>query len=314
MEFYIKKTHELSDKEIDRILEIHKSVFGDTRSKEIFYNQFINTQVGYSYHLLMTCDEEIVGSHTYIPAYFIVNGKPHLFVTGADTMILKGHRDLSYYIDMLNYGRSFLKKEGVSIDYGYPNDLNYQILTKAKLSKSVGEMYTYFLPYRVGGIKKKLRFFNFGSKLFCLVWLQICNLLASSKPHYFIFSKEIDSYNKVRYKRNDAKYSFGDGFAYKIINYEGIRTAFLIDVYEKSPKQFCKAVKYIIKHEADNFDILLYPGFLPFRFYGLIKIPHRFEPKHFHVTAKIINKENIDVDALYNLSNWDTNLSNYDLI
>ena len=139
------------------------------------------------------------------------------------------------------------------------------------------------------------------------------NKFASSKVMPYRIEKDLDSYNVTRYKRNDGEYSFGDGFVYKVIDYEGIRTAFLIDVFEKSAKNFCKAVKYIIKNDGKNFDILLYPGHLRFANSGMVRIPHKFEPKRFVLTARLLDKS-FDFDGFWDINNWDTNLSNYDLI
>ncbi len=99
---------------------------------------------------------------------------------------------------------------------------------------------------------------------------------------------------------------------YKIITYEGVRTAFLVDVVNKSARNFCKAVKYIIQNENVNFDLILYVGHLPFSSYGMIKFPRRFEPKHFNFTGFLLNEKNKDL--LFNIESWDVNLSNYDLI
>lgn len=54
-------------------------------------------------------------------------------------------------------------------------------------------------------------------------------------------------------------------------------------------------------------------GDLDFVPVSLIKIPHRFEPKHFHFTCNLIDKSYFD-DTLYDIKNWDVNLSSYDLV
>lgn len=314
LSFKMKTTLELTTEEAQAIVDMFNVVMERDRTLDVFYNQFINTPLGYSFHLLMYEDGIFVGTHTNVPSYFIVNGERLLFTTGADTMIKKGHRDIFSYIEMLKYNTEEMKKLGVAASYGFPNDLNYKILMKGKLAKSIGHMYTYCLPIRIGGVKKKLSFLNFVSFLFCYIWVYISYLFASRKEAKFKISKDLESYNKGRYSRNDGKYCVTNDFAYKIIDYEGVRSAFLIDVFRKSPKEFCKAVLYILKHEKDKFDILIYPGHLPFRISGMIKIPHRFEPKHFHVTGGIYCKNAIDKDIMFDINNWDVNLSNYDLI
>jgi hypothetical protein len=98
------------------------------------------------------------------------------------------------------------------------------------------------------------------------------------------------------------------------MEYEGIQSAFLIDVFEKSEANFNKAVRYIIKNHHKDFDILLYVGHLPFRRHGLIQVPRKLVPKEFHFTGEILRKEEIDESFVFNINNWDVNLSNYDLL
>jgi len=74
------------------------------------------------------------------------------------------------------------------------------------------------------------------------------------------------------------------------------------------------AVRYLLKHHSKEFDLVLYPGELPFRVTGMIRLPRKMEPKNFNMTANILDKQLIDESVVYNIQNWDTNLSNYDLI
>lgn len=313
LDFVVKKTTECSDAELKQMNALFNAVFEKERPLEIMLNQYKQNPLGYSYHSMIVDTGNIVGMNVYIPVYFKVKGEKVLFADIVDSMISKPYRDIFNYIDMANAGYKQLKKDGVVYAYGYPNDNAYPVTIKAKVSKEVGKMYTYCLPYRIGGIKNGLAWLNWASISFCKCWVGVSSLIASSKAHPYRIEKDLESYNKTRYKRNDGAYSFGDGFVYKVINYEGIRTAFLIDVFEKSAKNFCKAVKYIMKKDGKNFDILLYPGHLRFACCGMMKIPHKFEPKRFVLTGKLLDKS-IDLDGLWDINNWDTNLSNYDLI
>lgn len=313
LDFIVKRTSECSQEELEQMNDLFNSVFEKNRPLSIMINQYTQNPLGYSYHSMIVDDEKIVGMNVYIPVYFIVEGEKKLFADIVDSMISKPYRDVFNYIDMANMGYKQLKKEGVFFAYGYPNDNAYPVTIKAKVSKEVGKMYTYCLPYRIGGVKKNLIWLNWASKAFCRMWVAVSSLFASTKVTQFLIEKDLSTYNKTRYKRSDGDYSFGDGFVYKIIDYDGIRTAFLIDVYKKSAKNFCKAVSYLINKEGKSFDILLYPGALNFRHTGMIKIPHRFEPKRFVLTGKLLDKSK-DFEGLWNICNWDTNLSNYDLI
>lgn len=313
MEFIVKKTTECSQEELIQMNELFNTVFERERPLEIMMNQYTQNPFGYSYHSLIVDDGRIVGMNVYIPVYFKKDGENVLFADSVDSMVSKKYRDFFNYKDMVDAAYKYMRKEGVKFAYGYPNDNAYPVVIKSKLMKEVDKMYTYCLPYRIGGVKKGICWLNWASKIFCKCWVSVASLFASSEVKPYRIEKDLESYNATRYKRNDGQYSFGDGFVYKIMEYEGIRTAFLIDVFEKSAKNFCKAVKYIIKHESKNFDILLYPGHLRFAHCGMIKIPHKFEPKRFVLTGKVLDKS-FDFDGLWDINNWDTNLSNYDLI
>jgi hypothetical protein len=113
-------------------------------------------------------------------------------------------------------------------------------------------------------------------------------------------------YNKIK---------VGNGYAYyRIAMHEGVRTAFIVDVTEKSARNFQKTVKGILKTESQHMDLILYVGNLPFKNNGLIKLPRKYEPKNFNFTGQILCKDAIDKKIFFDYNNWDVNLSNYDLI
>ena len=313
MEYIVKRTTECSQEELVQMNDLFNSVFERERPLEIMMNQYTQNPFGYSYHSLMIDNVQIVGMNVYVPVYFLKDREKVLFGDSIDSMVSKPYRDFFNYNDMVQAAYKYMRKEGVKFAYGYPNDNAYPVVIKSKLMKEVGRMYTYCLPYRIGGVKKSLGWLKWATMLFCRTWLEVASLFASSEVKPYRIEKDLESYNASRYKRSDGNYSFGDGFVYKVMDYEGIRTAFLIDVYEKSAKNFCKAIKTIFKKERQNFDILLYPGHLRFAHYGMIKIPHKYEPKRFVLTGKLLDKS-FEFEGFWDINNWDTNLSNYDLI
>lgn len=313
MDFVVKKTNECSQLELEEMNNLFNKIFDRERPLQIMLNQYLQNPFGYSYHSLILDNGKIVGMNVYIPVLFRNKGEKVLFADSIDSMVDKPYRDYFNYRDMVQNAYKYMKADGVKFVYGYPNDMAYPVVIKSKLMKEIGRMYVYCLPYRVGGVKPALKWLNWLSEIGCWTWLKVCDLFSSSKVSAFKYDKDLVSYNKTRYQRNDGIYQVKDEFAYKIMEFEGVRAAFLIDVFEKSGKNFCKAVNYILKTERKQFDILLYPGYLRFACNGLIKIPHRFEPKHFILTGKLLDKQ-FDSPDLWSIENWDTNLSNYDLI
>jgi hypothetical protein len=219
---------------------------------------------------------------------------------------------------MITAVHEYMKKEGVVYAYGFPNDNAYPVYTKSRLMRNIGSPTTYCLPYRIGGIKHRIKTFNWLSIIFTKIYKFLTSFFSSKIVHRFPIEKEAATYNVTRYKRLDGKYNVvnykGSEFVYKLMEYEGIRSIFLIDVFEKSAANFNKAVQYIIKNHHKEFDILLYVGHLPSHFHGLIQVPKKLAPKNFHFTGEILQKDVIDKDILFDINNWDVNLSNYDLL
>ena len=316
MEFIVKKTTELTVSEREQILCLFREVFEKERNLQEFLNQYTQNPLGYSFHSLIKKDGVIVGHNSGIPSYYLVNGKKTLFICNVDTMIKKHCRGIDNFFDLIAHATERYKAEGATMLYGFPNDNSYPLLKTLGLMEDIGKLDTYCLPYRISGIKKSLSFLNLFSKFVCQSFVRISSCFASSRVSSFAIEKEAVSYNKTRYQRSDGHYSIvrcdSFSFVYKIINYEGIRTAFIIDVINKSARNFNKAVSYLLRKEKKNFDLVLYVGHLPFYSHGLIKVPRKFEPKHFNFTGTLLKSENRDL--YFSIDSWDVNLSNYDLI
>lgn len=317
MEFLTKKTSELTESEKTGIVELFNEVFEKDRSVEFQLNNYTQNVLGYSYHTFVKDGEKVIAHVADVPCYYRVNGERKLFSDAVDGFVRKEYRDAFILIEMFQTHRKFLKNNGVCLQFGFPNEYAQKVYNKGRLFEKIGEMRTYILPYRIGGVKPKLKAFNFFSKLFCRAWVSTTGLFASGERTGFKYEKDDSTYNPTRYKRMDGEYSWikenGHEFIYKVIDYEGIRTAFLIDVVGKSSKDFNYAVRYILKHEHDNFDLLLYPGNIYSRMHGMIKLPKKLEPKQFNFSIKIFDKD-LKQGDIKEIKNWDVNLSSYDLI
>ncbi|GHV73876.1 hypothetical protein AGMMS49940_11780 [Spirochaetia bacterium] len=318
MECTVKKTTELTESEQADIVSFFNTIFEKDRTLEQFRNQYLNNPFGYSFHSLLTDEGQIIGCVSYMPSYYIVNRERLPFVNGSDAMVSKPYRDFFNLYDMVITAYDYMRKNGIVYVYGFPNDNAYPVYHKAKINEDIGRLNTYCLPYRIGGVKPQLKELNLLSILFVKIYVFLSSLFAGRKAYHFLIEKEAGTYNVTRYQRLDGDYKRivlnGSEFVYKIMEYNGIRSAFLIDVFEKSAVQFIRAIKYIIKNHAREFDILLYIGYLPFSFHGLIKMPKIVSPKIFYFCGKILNENRIDRNIAFNINNWDVNLSNYDLL
>lgn len=318
MEIIVKKSIDLTEEDFIQISGLFEKVFEKPRSIGLLHRQYEQNPFGFAWLSMLVDEGHIVGLNSYVPSYYIYKDKKVVFANSIDSMVEKPYRDFFNFNDMVKGAYKVMAEHGVAFVYGYPNDNSFPVLTKAKLMKEIGKMRTYCLPIHIGGIKPSLKFLSPLSEVFCRLYVGVSGLFASSSTDKYEISKDGKSYNLTRYKRGDQDYrinSFPDGLTiyYKIKNHEGVRTAFLIDLSEKSPKAFNQAVKHIISKHRKEFDLLLYPGWLSFFNPSMIKLPRKFEPKNFNFTGKILDKNIIGKDV-WDIRNWDTNLSNYDLI
>lgn len=317
MEVICKKTTEITDDEIKDIYRLFEEVFKQKRDPSTFREEYGNTVIGYSYHSMLLHEGEIVGFHSCLPFYYLDNGKMFIAGLGIDSMVKKEHRGFFGFRDMIAACEKRMHDDGCVIRIGFPNDNSYPILIKGFKYKDIGKMITYFLPLRVGGVKPSLRFLNPLSIVGAWLVIQLSKLSLNKKEYSFRYAKERESFDKIRYKWFNGDYKTietgGTITRYKVKVQEGVRTAFILDVHPMSKKMFDKVVRYIYKTEKRNIDLIMYVGHLPFTPMSLITMPHKYEPKHFNFTCKVLEKGYFD-DSIYNINNWDVNLSNYDLL
>ncbi len=315
--FEVKKTSELTVEEKTQIISIFNEIFEKNRDEKEFDSIYYNNVKGDGIHSLMKADGVVVGHDAGIPCFYRINGKQVPAICNIDTMIHPNHRGLENYYDLMKAAFDRYRTDGYEFVYGFPNDNAFPLITGIKIMKFIGNLDTFCLPFRIGGVKKNLGFLNWASIVFCKCWLTVSTIFATKEVSHFLIEKETESFNETRYNRLGGDYTKVSlknlDFIYKVEEYEGIRAAFLIDVTQKSSMNFCKAVQYIWKHEKRNCDIVLYVGLLPFKNTGFIKVPRKFEPKKFNFTA-VMNSKILDKKVFYDIKSWDMNLSNYDLI
>lgn len=321
MELVCKKTIDLSIEEKQAIVDLFNVVFHQERTVEILTNQYTQNAFGTCYHTLMYDGEKLVGHITGLPGFYWVNGKKLKAVNPIDLMIDEKYRGLQGFMFLVKKAWGYYKEQGVQIIFNLPNNNSHPLFIKLKCTKNIGRLYTYVLPYRIGGIVKGLSFLNFLSIIFCKAWVLISRICSSSKILDFKVQRDYNSFFSTRYKRSDGDYSLGQlnstQFVYKLMTYEGKRTAFIIDIQEKSQQAYCEAVQYLLSHENKRFDLILYVGNLPFFNPGLIRVPHRFEPKNFNFDGAILEKGVLTTSeeiVFFDISSWDINLADDDVI
>lgn len=312
----VKKTTELTSDEIEQINQLYIAVFNHSRTEEDFKSQYLNTPLGYSYHAILKEGDELIGFHSGIPFNYLKNGQHFIAGLGINTMTAVGHRDFFNVRDMFVACENVMKEEGCVLRLGFPNDKSYPVLKKGFKYKDIGKLDTFFLPIRIGGIKPSLRVLNPLSKLFSWFVIQLSRLSCDKNICEFKYKKDRSDFDSYRYKWFGGYQTIEvDGVKayYRISEHEGVRTAFVVDIHPLSKKVFDAIIRKIYRMERKKIDLIMYVGHLTFNPLSLIKMPHKIEPKHFNFTCKPLVKDVFD-ESLYDIDNWDVNLSNYDLI
>ena len=322
MEIVCKKTTELTAEENQQICDCFEAVFeGHSKSLSDFENEFFNTCLGYSFHTMLKSDENIVvGLYAVIPFDYLYNGEKQLFAIGVDFMIRKEYRnDFKNVMGICGESMKFAKENGVTCIFAFPNDLSHQLNTRILRMKDIGKLYTYILPYKVGTAKPNLKVLNFGSMLLSWLMMVVSALDCRKNTHSTLFERDRSTFDNTRYKwftPSEYRFCKEDNFscAWKVSVFEGVKAAFLMDFYPISPVNFYKSVRAMFNAEKDNVGVFLYVGNLPFATTSMIKIPLKYAPKNFNFVAQILDKKKVQTEDVYDVNNWDVNLSSYDLI
>jgi hypothetical protein len=91
-----------------------------------------------------------------------------------------------------------------------------------------------------------------------------------------------------------------------------VRTLHLLDVWPMSPAAIDEAVREAFKQYHSSVDMIMYVGRFPFRPRRLIKVPQWLEPQKIRLTGKILVEGAIS-DSVFDINNWNVNVSNFDV-
>ena len=116
-----KKTTELSDTELQQILDGFNKVFCLDRPLNVMVNQYVNNPFGYSWHNVVYDDDRVIGHICAIPNYYWCNGEKVIFVDGVDAFIYKEYRDGEIFLNQLQSYFGHMKKIGVKLMLGFPD-------------------------------------------------------------------------------------------------------------------------------------------------------------------------------------------------
>lgn len=316
----MKKTKDLSSEEIKQINSLFFRVFNKEKTEEKFNQQFMGTMMGYSYHGLMMESGNIIGAYTAIPFNYQYYGKRIVFALSVDTMIDENYRGNPFNLKkMAGLVYNALIIDGIPFVFGFPNDNVYLIRKKVLGWCDIGLLDIYVLPIKIGAFFKKATLLNPFSQAASYLANNIFWTNRQARPNERQIDYPIEKINgpdfiQYRYDRSYQliKNNDHDYFVYKIYNEDRAKAAYLIDVF---PLQRCyleNAVKYIYETERSSIDFIIYLGKLSFAPRNMFRVPAKIAPRQIHMSGKILTAGLIN-DRIYDINNWNVNLSNFDV-
>lgn len=316
MEYTHHKSHELTVIEKEQICELFHRVFGKKMTLEQFSSKFENAVNGYSFHGVMKDNGYIVGCYSAIPYQYTVGGHSYIFGLSVDTMIDEAYRGSPFILKRLaQLVFDDLKESGIPLIFGFPNS-NFYLITKKILKwQDIGELDYYMLPINIGAFKRGLNFLNPLSRLVCKTLNLVARRNGKVSSSFNIEKIVDDQFVNHRYGSNYRKIDLANDsfFRYRLYEEDGVRVAYIIDATPLDQQTIEMAVKTICANEKGSADAVIYVGKLPFRPVNLIKIPKRFEPKPVRMTGKILIPNMVDESMIFDINNWNVNLSNFDV-
>lgn len=316
MDFIHKRTIELSDMECQNLCDLFEAVFGKKKSKLAFQKQFFDTPLAYSFHGLMIEEGEIVGAYTAVPYRYSFFGEEMIFALAVDTMIHPKHRGGPFNVKkMAGKVYSALKEEGIPFVFGFPNDNIFEYRLKVLKWHHIGNLDYFVLPLRVGVMRPSLKWLNYLSKVGVACFMRLPRLRKSLNAARYIVKIDGDDFKRHRYGDLYEEITLPSGGTCIIRNYvedDGVHVTYLIDVKPFTPYFFNMAVREVYNHVKHKSDIIIYVGKLDFLPKGLIRVPKGKEPKAVKFCGKILLPDKVN-SQIYDISNWQIDLSNFDV-
>ena len=315
MKIVSKKTVDFTHEEIANLYDLYERVFHERSSEQFFYDQFLNTTKGYSYHALALDNGRIVGHNVYVPFDYLKDGiEPFTLVLSIDAMIDPAYQGKGLYRKLLKGCEELALEDNVKLRVGFPNRNSYPIQSKVFKDHDFGTLDIYVLPLRPGARFKWLGFLD------CLT-MGVSKLMVKRENHRIAdnvrFTRNLVEFNRIRYKWFDGDYKIERlqpdiTLIYKDFIFGGIPATFIVDFQPRTHDALQKSCRYIVNSNPQTC-ALFYVGKLPFKAKCMFRIPKFLEPKKVHFVGKIYDKELVGRDGL-KVDNWDVNLSSFDLL
>lgn len=315
-DFVFRKTDDLCPQDRKDYIELFRQVFGKEMTAAQFEQKYVHTPRGYSYHGLMLVDGRIVGAYNIIPYRYAYFGAQRLFGLSADLMLAEEYRSGPFNVlKMAGAVYEKLKQDRISFVFGFPNDNAYQFTTRVLKWTDMGDLEFYALPLNIGAVRPGWKWAS------PLSWLGAYGLTHWPRRYRsaelrFGIEKVCDrGFERHRYRHEHCVLDLPHGgkCTYRIcLEEDHVRTLYLIDVTPLTPGAFAQAVRAVHAVASRQADLILYVGRLPFRPYGLVKVPVSKRPREIRMCGKLLDRDSVD-ERVFDMEQWNVNMSNFDV-
>lgn len=314
----VRRTADLSPEERLRLCALFEEVFHKSCPESVFLRKYAAAWLGSSFHALARRDGRIAGAYSAIVVRYRFFDRDLLFAIPADLMIEKAFRgNMRAVVDLSNALYGALAKAGVACMAGSLRDEMAQFHERIGNWKIIGEMPYYVAPLRGPHVP--------GAAALMRGLVRIVNL-AGERPACrtpAIYKVDDSAFRAYRYGIFPTEYRkisarAGEGIYTGRLFYEipdvprGVRFSLLVDVNPLTPAAFEGVVRAIRRKEPE-IDYLAYQGTLSFRPKTMWRVAPRFARPHWRACVRVLRPEMVD-ERIYDIDNWNLNLSNGDIV
>lgn len=309
--FQVRTTNELEPAEITALTQLFETVFEKPCPEDVFIRKFARSPIGHAVHSLMFLEGMLIGAFSAIPVPYRFFGKTLLFAITADLMIHPSHRGPVSRVQKLANGLyDSLARDGVAFVFCCLRDQVFGLHHALSGWRKIGKISYYAAPTSALP-RAAVRLWN----------------RRAAQPHdaaYEIEKIGDTVFTAWRYSIFPTHYKTihlpdGGTAIYAIDLYYPIsgiprqlRTGILIDVSPLTKMNFDAAV-HQIREQEPSLSILAWQGFLRFQPRDMLRIPAKYEKQPWTLGGKILIPGQVD-SRIFDLSNWNINLSNGDLV
>jgi hypothetical protein len=309
--FQVRTTNELEPSEITALAQLFEIVFNKPCPEDLFIRKFAHSPIGHSVHSLMFLNGELIGAFSAIPVPYRFFGETLLFAITADLMIHPQHRGPVSRVQKLANGLyDALARDGVAFVFCCLRDRVFQLHHALSGWQAIGKISYYAAPASALA-RAAVRAWN----------------RRAPQPHdaaYEIEKIADAAFTDWRYRIFPTHYTtidlpngawtvYATDLYYPISGIpRQLRTGILIDVSPLTKTNFDAAVRNIREREP-TLSVLAWQGYLRFQPSEMLRIPAKYEKQPWTLAGKVLISGQVDA-RVFDLNNWNINLSNGDLV